>query len=94
MTTIAVEYPSTIKVVTKTEAEMRALGYKNYKGDKTTNLYVNRTHRITVKQVSRKIQEEFMTSADYRAELEAMCLAQTGMTQSAYQTKYHRSWNE
>lgn len=93
-TIISVQYPSTIKVVVKTEAEMRALGYKYYTGDKTTNLYVNRRQFIQVKEVKRLVQEEFMNSADYEAEAVAACVGQTGMTPAVYQARHKRSWNE
>lgn len=94
VTHIKVEYPTHERVVVKTEAEMRSLGYKNYKGDKTKSVFYNRLQSITVKQLSRRVQEEFMTDADYEAELEAMCVAQTGMTPADYQTRHGMAWNE
>lgn len=92
-TSITVEYPTTISVVKVSAEEMQARGYKNHKGV-VQHLPVNRPQVITVKQVSRKVQEEFMTSEDYDKELEAQCLAQTGMTPSAYQAKYRKAWND
>ena len=95
MTThITVEYPTTLTVVLNTEAEMRALGYKNYKGDRVSYKPVNRPQVIQVKQVARKVQEEFMSADDYEAELTAKCLEQTGMTPSAYQARFKKAWNE
>ena len=82
MTThITVEYPTHYRKVLNTEAEMRAKGYKNYKGDHTTSVFVNRP--FTVKVRTNKV-----------IDLDAMCLAQTGMTPSAYQAKHGRAWNE
>lgn len=93
-TTIAVEYLKTETQVIKTEAEMKAMGYKHQKGDLVRYMPVNRPQVIDVKQVSRLVQEEFMDGADYEAELEAMCKEQTGLTRSAYQARYRRSWND
>lgn len=92
-TQIAVDYPTIEVKVIKTAAEMQALGYKK-SGDKLAYLPVNRFQSIVVKQVSRLVQEEFMENADYDAEMEEMCVAQTGMTPKAYQAKFKRSWNE
>lgn len=92
-TQITVEYPTTEHIVLKTIADLKKLGYKNPTKDIIRHNPVNRPQVITVKQVARKIQEEFMESADYDAELEAMCVAQTGMTPSAYQARYKCSWN-
>lgn len=92
-TQITVEYPTMEHIVKVSAEEMQARGYKNSKGV-IAHLPVNRTQTVQVKQVARKVQEEFMTSADYEAELEAMCVAQTGMTPSAYQARYKRAWNE
>lgn len=78
---IPVQAPTFEKVVIKTEAEMRALGYKNYQGDKTTTVYFNRPQVIRVRVVGKTI------------DLEAMCLAQTGMTPSDYQAKFNQAWN-
>lgn len=94
VTHIPVEYPTTIVKVIFTEAEMRAKGYKNYKGDKTTNVYVNRPIIVKVKQVKRLVQEEFMTSEDYNKELDDMSVAQTGKTRADYQASAGKAWNE
>lgn len=80
VTHIKVEYPTQLRVVLNTEAEMRAKGYKNYKGDCTKTVNVNRTEQVRVR--TNKV-----------VDLDAMCLAQTGMTPSAYQAKFNRSWN-
>lgn len=80
-TQITVEYPTHLRVVVATEAEMRAKGYKNYKGDMTKSVFPNRTERIQVR--TNKV-----------VDLEALCLAQTGMTPSAYQAKFGQAWNE
>ena len=90
---IPVSYPTTEEVVVISAEDMQAKGYKKSKG---LILYypVNRPQRITVKQVSRLVQEEFMSSEDYEAELDAMCLAQTGLTRSQYQARYKRAWND
>lgn len=90
-TTITVEYPIMEHIVVKTEAEAKAMGYKSAIIRK---LPVNRQHHIVVKQVKRLVQEEFMDSEDYDKELDAKCLAETGMTRAAYQARYKRSWNE
>ena len=90
---ITVEYPTTLHIVKVSAEEMQARGYKNSKGI-IQHEPVNRPQVITVKQVSRKVQEEFMTGEDYEAELTAMCVAQTGMTPSAYQARYKRAWND
>lgn len=90
---ITVDYPTMIEVVKVSAKEMQARGYKNSKGI-IQNIPANRPQSITVKQVSRKVQEEFMTSEDYEAELVAMCVAQTGMTPSDYQARHKRAWNE
>ena len=92
-THITVEYPTTEHVVVISAEDMQAKGYKNSKG-LIRHYPVNRPQRITVKQVARKVQEEFMTSEDYEAELTAMCVAQTGLTPSQYQTKFRRAWND
>ena len=90
---IPVDYPTTIANVVVSAEDMQAKGYKNSKG-LIRYEPVNRPQRITVKQVSRLVQEEFMTSDDYEAELEAKCLEQTGLTRSQYQARYKRAWNE
>lgn len=92
-TQITVEYPTTLTIVKVSAEEMQARGYKNSKGV-IQHLPVNRPQTITVKQVARKVQEEFMTPEDYEAELTAMCVAQTGMTPSQYQARYRRAWND
>lgn len=92
-THITVEYPTTEHVVVISAEDMQAKGYKNSKG-LIRHYPVNRPQVITVKQVSRLVQEEFMTSDDYEAEMEAMCLAQTGLTRSQYQARYKRAWND
>lgn len=91
---ILVDYPVTITKVINTQAEMRAKGYKSYKGDHVMYIPVNRLEQIQVKQVKRLVQEEFMTGSDYEAELEEMCKAQTGLSRNAYQTRYGRAWND
>lgn len=92
-TQITVEYPTMEHRVKVSAEEMQARGYKNHKGI-VQHLPVNRPQVITVKQVKRLVQEEFMTTEDYEAELEAMCLQQTGMTRAAYQSRYKQAWNE
>lgn len=92
-TTIQVEYPITEHIVKVTAEEMQARGYKGSKGI-IQHLPVNRVQYVQVKQVSRLVQEEFMTGEDYEAELEAMCVAQTGMSRSAYQARYKQAWND
>lgn len=94
ITHIKVEYPSSIKKVIKTEAQMREMGYKNYKGDKVSNVFVNRTQIIKVRRVERLVKEEFMELSEYEQELDDMCVAQTGMTRSQYQVKNGKAWNE
>ena len=94
VTHIQVQYPTVEEIVLNTEAQMRAKGYKNYKGDQISYQPVNRPQHIQVKQVKRLVQEEFMNSADYEAELETQCVAQTGMTRSQYQARFKRAWNE
>lgn len=91
---ITVEYPTMETQIISTEAEMRAKGYKSYKGDHVRYNPINRLEQIQVKQVRRLVQEEFMTGADYEAELEDMCKRQTGLTRSQYQSRYKRAWNE
>ena len=93
VTHITVEYPTMEHIVKVSAQEMQARGYKNSKGV-IQHLPVNRPQQIQVKQVSRLVQEEFMTGADYEAELEAMCVAQTGMTPSAYQARFKGAWND
>lgn len=88
---ISVEYPTSIKVVTKTLAEAKAMGYKR---EMSHWVFVNRPQRIKVKQVKHLVQEEFMTSEDYDKELEEMCISQTGMGRAAYQARYKRAWND
>jgi len=90
-TTITVEYPTIEDIVIKTKAEAVSMGYKS---EIVRHMPVNRPQHIVVKQVARKVQEEFMNSADYEAELEAQCVAQTGMGRSAYQARFKRAWNE
>lgn len=80
-TPITVEYPTEYRKVLHTEAEMRALGYKNYKGDHTTSVFVNRPFSIKVR--TSKV-----------VDLDALCLAQTGMTPAEYQAKHGKAWNE
>ncbi len=94
MKTIEVQYPTTIVEVINTEAEMRAKGYKNYKGDQVRHNPVNRIHSITVKQTARIIEETFRSAEDARKELETICLNQTGLTPVAYQAKFKRAWND
>tara|TARA_B100001245_G_C22890259_1_gene428684 strand:- start:2082 stop:2357 length:276 start_codon:yes stop_codon:yes gene_type:complete len=91
MKTITVEYPYQQDIVVKTEAEAKAMGYKRAM---VRHIPVNREYKIVVKQVSRLVQEEFMDAADYEAEMEEKCLKQTGLSRSAYQARYKRSWNE
>ena len=89
---IAVEYPHIEEKVLHTAEQMAAKGYK--KMPQIAYIPVNRKQYIQVKQVARKVQEEFMTAEDYEAELVALCVAQTGMTPSKYQAKHKRAWNE
>lgn len=91
ITHIKVEYPLIEDIIVKTEKQARSMGYKNAI---VRHLPVNRAQVIQVKQVKRLVQEEFMNSADYEAELETSCLAKTGMTRAAYQAKNKRAWNE
>lgn len=81
VTHIKVEYPTQLRVVLNTEAEMRAKGYKKYKGDQTKSVNVNRTESIKVR--TNKV-----------VDLDALCFAQTGMTPADYQTKFGKAWNE
>lgn len=89
---ITVEYPHIEEKVLHTAEEMAAKGYK--KMPQIAYLPVNRKQYVQVKQVARKVQEEFMDGADYEAELVAMCVAQTGLTPAAYQAKFKRAWND
>ena len=91
---ITVDYPTMEHRVMRTVAQLKEAGYKNATKDQVQHLPVNRPQHIQVKQLSRKVQEEFMTGADYEAELVEMCKKQTGMTPSAYQARYKRAWNE
>lgn len=91
ITHITVEYPTLQHTVVKTLAEAKAMGYKSAIIRKVP---VNRPQNIVVKQVKRLVQEEFMDSTDYDKELDAKCVAETGMTRAAYQVRYKRSWNE
>lgn len=91
MSTITVQYPTIERKVIKTLKEAKAMGYKN---EIVQNIPVNRPQTVTVKQVSRKVQEEFMGSDDYNEELKAACISQTGMTPEAYQAKFKRAWND
>lgn len=91
--TIQVEYPTTVEVVKATAEEMQAKGYKNHKGI-IQYVAVNRPQAIKVKQVARKVQEEFMDSADYEKELNDMSIAQTGLTIENYQAKHGKAWND
>lgn len=75
---ITVQYPLNEMVVVKTEEEMRALGYKSAITRKEP---VNRSFTITVRGSN-------TLSAD------DICVRQTGMTPSEYQTRYHKAWNE
>ena len=93
VTHIPVQYPTTLKIVVVSAEDMQAKGYKNSKG-LIRYEPVNRPHRVTVKNTARMVQEEFMNTADYEAELEAMCLKQTGLTPAQYQAKHHRAWND
>jgi hypothetical protein len=89
---IEVAYPIVEEEILRTAKEMKALGYR----EKAQIAYhaVNRPQQITVKKLSRRVQEEFMTAEDYEAELVALCVAQTGMTPSKYQAKHKRAWND
>lgn len=89
---ITVEYPTTIKVVIKTAAQAKAMGY----GANEIAKYIptNRPLDIAVKQLSRRVQEEFMDYEDYEAELDAKALQQIRMTRSAFQSKFKKAWNE
>jgi hypothetical protein len=87
---ITVQYPTSERVITKTLAEAKALGYKS---EISKTVYMNRPSIITVKRLSRRVQEEFMTAQDYEAEMTVLCVSQTGMTPSDYQAKFKRSWN-
>jgi hypothetical protein len=91
MKTINVEYPTVEDIVIKTKAEAMSMGYKNAI---IRHQPVNRPYNIVVKQVKRLVQEEFMSSADYEAELEAQCRATTGMGRSVFQVRFKRAWNE
>lgn len=89
---ITVEYPHIEEKVLRTAEQMKAAGYKAM--PQIAYLPVNRKQYVQVKQVARKVQEEFMDGADYEAELVAMCVAQTGLTPAVYQAKFKRAWNE
>ena len=89
---ITVEYPHIEEKVLQTAEQMAARGYK--KMPQIAYLPINRKQYVQVKQVARKVQEEFMTGEDYDAELVAMCEAQTGMTPTSYQAKFKRAWND
>lgn len=80
-TPITVEYPTEYRKVVHTEAEMRAMGYKNHKGDHITNVLVNRPYSIKVR-------------TNKTVDLDALCFEQTGMTPAECQTKHGRAWNE
>lgn len=79
---IKVNYPTHERVVVKTEAEMRALGYTNYKGDLTKSVYPNREHSIIVRTAKPQFSPE------------ELCLQLTGMRPSEYQSKYGVAWND
>jgi len=94
ITHIEVQYPTeSVKIIPKkaNDLALERMQFWN-RGKVIADHYrivtkLNQPQTIYVNQVSQLIENEFKTNDDY-------CFQQTGMTPTAYQAKFKRSWNE